>query len=186
MNQEKKPLLERIEKVTLMLTIVSTISVLIIGTALNRVRSEIKQLEYFLSTSENIEENYVKSLFAYTGESQKTINYVLDLRPENQQEIIEFIDAIEELGGVQDLDMNLESSGGAIYEKKKIDTLEYRISFYGGTNELKNFLYEVEKLPYFIKVEDFSYTTPLLIKEDSRENISIGLQIYINQNGGTN
>ncbi|MBI2463616.1 hypothetical protein HYV57_01530 [Candidatus Peregrinibacteria bacterium] len=78
-----------------------------------------------------------------------------------------------------------ERSGGSkikTSETSNIKTLNYSLSFYGSFEQMSDFLKELEKLPYFIKIENINFTDVALVKKEENiplENVNIKIKLYI-------
>ena len=174
--------LKRIIGICSILILISTFIVILVGTSLKNINRDIKSLGAFLSNSENIQANFEKSLILYTESTEETIKYLLKLRPNSEEKYINFISEIESIGEKLAIKLNLKSFEPILDKKaQKEKALHYQIMFFGKQSDLNDFLVEMEKLPYFIKVEEINYTNPENIDAESFKdgNITLKIKLYI-------
>lgn len=174
--------LSRIIGISTILIFISTFIVFLVGTSLKNTNEEIKKLSAFLANSENIQVNFEQSLILYTESTEKIIKYLLSLRPNSEEKYINFISEIETISEKLTLNLNLKSSE-QIEDKKnpKEKVLNYQITFFGKQSDLKAFITEIEKLPYFIKIEKIDYRNPSFMEgaEMKYGNITLQIKLYI-------
>ncbi len=169
---------KRVFNTTLVLTFLSAAIVLLLGTSILKMNSEIKGLSAFLSNTEGMKTNYEESLKAYTENIEQIISFLLELRPNSEEEFITFLASIEEIAQELNLKLNINSSNrevDAVAQQEK--TLSYNISFYANTLKLVDFLKRIEGLPYFIRINNLTYQDSTLFTE--KENINLELSLYI-------
>lgn len=177
---------KRILSLTFILTLISAFAVIFIGTALIHVNSEIKQLNIFLTNAKDIQPNFEKSLQLYTESTQEIIDYLLSLRPDSEEDFIDFISDIEKIEQKLDLTLNLQSledfEGTDETSLANSTTLNYSVSFYGNVANLSSFLSELEALLYYIKVDKIDFIDLAFITEKEEKqngNISLIIKLYI-------
>ena len=180
MAQAQMPIsIKRIVTITLVLIFISTFTVVVLGISMKSVSKEVKELEVFMEEAKTTQPNFEKSLEIYTDQTEVMINYLLDLRPSEEAEYVEFISQIEDIGDDLSINLNLQS---VRFSKEEDDgTLNYMISFQGGIIDLENFLTELEELAYFIKVKEIDYRSPKDIPEEEIEkakNIEIKIGLF--------
>lgn len=175
--------LQRILQISLILIFISTVTVFFIGGSLRRVQKDTSSLRYFLENTQNAQINFEKSLEIYTDRTKEIIDYILELRPETEEEYVQFISQIEQIGTNLGINIELESITDNSTEAavSAQNSLDYNISFYGTIINLKTFLLELENLDYFIKVEKISYSNAsfLTTDEQKRPNITLTIKLYI-------
>jgi len=164
----------------MILMLISTCVVLAIGTALGSLNNEIKNLEHYMEIAEDIKPNFEESLSLYTETTKGAIEYIHSIRPEGEIEYIEFISSIEEIGQNLFLDLSLQSIEGSV-DTDVSPSIEYEVDFYGSSNDLTNFLEELEELDYYVHVVAVDYTriAYTLETQDLSPNISINLKLYV-------
>lgn len=176
--------IKKILSVTFILTVISAFIVIFIGTALRYTHQDIKQLNLFITSAKNIQSNFEESLQIYTERTQAIMNYLFSLRPDDESDFVSFIAEIERIEQESGLEVNLQSLNQATpdEDEDEIETLNYNLNFYGNMGDLKNFLLELEKLPYYIRVDqinfiDLNYITDKEKKQNG--NISLIIKVYI-------
>lgn len=169
---------KRILSISTIFILISTFVVIFIGYSLGNINQEIKRTNAFLAGAQDIQPNFEKSLQLYTESTQKIIDYLISLRPDSEEDYLKFIFDIEETSEKLGLDLNLEST----QDIKLIDskTLQYNLNFFGTNSDLITFLQALEKLPYFIRVNEIDFKNPqLLTDEDINGNVNLKISLYI-------
>lgn len=154
--------------------------VLILGHSAAAIHEDVKELNEFLMISKDAKPNFEQSLKLYTDNTKEVIEYLLSLRPNEEEEFIGFIGKVEEIGQSLSLNINLESvepAGKTDLTETPEKTLTYKISFYGSTTNLNEFLKALESLPYFIKIENIIFKS--FQYEKNLPNIELTLKLYI-------
>lgn len=176
--------LKRVLMTSMVLIFLSTFTVVVLGRAVKDMHREIQALSTFLVNAETVQPNFERSLAIYTDATKEVTDYVLSLRPENETEYITFISEVEGIG--QDLSLNLDlnsvqQSVDDEGDSTGSNTLDYEVRFYGSMDNLKEFLREIEDIPYFVKVEEISYRNLSQLSEDEigRENINLKIKLYV-------
>lgn len=170
---------KRTLSLSFILTLISTFTVIFIGTALIHVNNEVKQLNAFLTNTKDIQPNFERSLQLYTESTQEIIDYLLSLRPDSEEDFIDFISDIESLEQKLNLTLNLQSNEASVAGTA---TLDYSISFYGNLTDLKDLLSELETLPYYIKIDKINFIDLAFITEKEEKqngNISLIIKLFI-------
>jgi Tfp pilus assembly protein PilO len=159
------------------LILLSSFIVILLGASAAKINNDIKKMKVFLANAEGVQPNFEKSLEIYTQKTEETIQYLLKLRPGTKEEYVEFISRVENIGEKLSLDIDLQS----IVDGEDKNTIGYSISFYGSFENLKNFLTELESLPYYIKIGNIEYRNPKFLDEEEKEvsNINLETQLYI-------
>lgn len=178
---------DRILKVCLLLTSIGTFAVIAIGIALVSVKNDNKKIEEFLEVGKNTHVDFENSLLMYTEKTRNTIDYLLKLRPSNDEEVINFISQIEQIGQDLHLDIELSALGELIESKNKKanknndETISYKISFFGSVDDLNKFMVRLESLPYFIRVDraDFRDMSTTEKTHEIQPNIGVIIKLYI-------
>ncbi len=169
--------LKKILKLSLLLIFVSTFTIFFTGIAANNVNYDVKSLKIFIQETENIQPNFEKSLLIYTEKTQHAIDYLLKLRPISEKDLVLFISEVEAVGLNLNLDVDLESQ--TIETEEKI--LNYNVSFYGTNDDLIEFLYELEKLDYYIRINSIDFRDPRFLEVDEMrqfENIYLSISLF--------
>lgn len=176
----------RILKVCLLLIGIATFVVIVIGISLVKTQNENKRIEKFLEVGKDVHVDFEHSLIMYTEKTRDTIEYLLKLRPSSDEEVIEFISKVEQIGQENYLKITLETYGELIKPKEtkgKQDTgtISYKISFFGSIDDLNKFMKEIEALPYFVRFENVSFRDLAFIEktQDTAPNISMIIKLYI-------
>lgn len=147
---------------------------IVIGYALNGIHDDIKETQHFLDLAKDVKPNFERSLTLYTEGAEDAILNVKTLRPDSETEYIKFISSVEEIGDELSLDLELESLGKTAEKSGFGNTLNYKIRFYGGQNEMLKFLTELEALPYYLRVDTLHFETLELVK-----NIDLTVSLYV-------
>jgi Tfp pilus assembly protein PilO len=173
-------IIQRVLNFSLILIFLSMFIVVVIGGATKGIRKEVKGLNAFLAGTETLHENFERSLSMYTDEPRRIIDYVLDIRPETEMEYIDFIGEVEHIGIDQGLDLDLESIGQtSLYSTES--TLGYHVKFFGGEQELEDFIHALEHMPYYVRVDSVDYKTLDLLDADSQPNINLKIYLYVRE-----
>lgn len=176
--EPKSSILKSITKIALILAGISTFTVFTLGWSLSNIHNEIKTLRISITRAKEAVPNFEKSLTLYTGDTKPVIDYLMHLRPESEEAYISFINSIENIGQKLDLNLKLESNDEPNKIQEELKTLQYTVKFYGGIEDLNNFLEELEKMPHFIQIEKMNYAN--ISKENERiPNIQIKLNLFI-------
>ncbi len=173
--------LQRILIITLSLIFISIVVVIIIGESLKNINKEIKQLENFVSKAEEIQPNFEKSLEMYTGQTKHIIEFLSELRPSNEEDVVKALSEIENIGQKLSLNIELSSLGQGLNKASTDKTLSYDISFYGSSTDLQSFLKEMESLMYFIRIKKLEFRDTKYMDEDEIErekNIKFNIILY--------
>lgn len=168
--------------------VITTFSIIFIGYASSVTNKEIKKLKIFHSKTENIQLNFEKSLELYTEKTEDTIQFLLNLKPDSEQEVVKFISEIENIGQNLKLDLTLNSvETPAIKGAKAESAIDYNISFKGSLLDSLSFIKQIESLPYFIKILRVNYSDTKYWEADQLEedNIEIQIKLYIKNKNET-
>ena len=190
MAQVQLPInLMRILRVSLLLSIIGVFATIMMGTSLVATNTENKITRKFLEISKNAHVNFEDSLAAYTETTRETIDYLFKLRPREEEDIINFISQIEKMEQELFLNLKLETYEDPLVIKKgskiKVDeAIIYKISFFGSSTDLHDFLNRLESLPYFIKVNNINFKDPNYMEktEDVQPNVNLTIKLYIKKN----
>ena len=169
----------------MILMFISTCVVGFIGTALSKLNNDIKNLSHYMEIAEDIRPNFEESLSLYTETTKDAIEYIHSVRPEGETQYIKFISALETVGQDLFLDLSLQSveNSGLILSQdpSPSPSIEYEVDFYGSSNDLTNFLEELEELDYYIHVLAVDYKRIAYASENEEltPNISINLKLYV-------
>lgn len=164
-GDESPGVLKRILMLSLVLTVIGTVATFAMGMTSVTTNNDIKSNEYFISVAKDVQPNFEDSLVLYTGGTQKIIDFLLSLRPANEEGYITFLTALEELGNKLSLHLDIKSISSVSESEKKAakepsKTLEYGISFYGSLKNLKSLLKGFAELPYYVKIAEIRYSDP--------------------------
>lgn len=178
--------IERVLSISTILIVISSFVIFLIGYGLSNINTDIKLLTKFNAKAQETKINFEKSLQMYTEQTSEVIKFLLSLRPENEEQYIEFIARVEEVAQKNSLKIKLTSVTLPIPEKnqpaQKYSTLNYLIDFYGNSDNLKQFFDELESLPYFIEISYLNFKNPELIDsgdESQKENVNLKIKLYI-------
>lgn len=166
----------------MLLILVGTFATLVLGQAVRNTHRDIKTLQAFMVSAENVQPNFERSLTVYTQETQHVIDFLISVRPDTEQEYITFIANVEEIGQELSLNIDLESREALVAADSNENTLDYVIQFYGSYSNLTDFLSELEALPYFIKVDQVDFSEPDFRGDSDGNvlpNISIKIKLYV-------
>lgn len=164
-------------KVTSMLTVISTVVIILIGISIITIDQDIKKLQSFIKNADNIQENFETSLKLYTESTKDTIDFLLELRPSTEEDFIKFISNLENIGDKLNLDLKINT----VADEKEKNILTYEINFFTSVESFQKFLQEIERLSYFIRITNYSYTSlKRIIEQDlgDEENFSITLKLH--------
>jgi len=174
--------LKRILLITLVLIFISTATVVIIGESIKNLGREIEQLNIYLEDAEEIQPNFERSLEVYTKETKQIIDFLSELRPDTEEEIVDAISQIENVGKGLSLNIDLKHLESKSMEDETTErgALSYSISFYGTMADLQNFVRELEKLMLFIKIEEINFEdTKFLDGGELKESKNINMKIVL-------
>jgi len=185
LNVDSTPITRKIVSVSLILSFISVVGTVLMGGNSLNTNEEIKSNEYYVSVAKEVQPNFEDSLALYTGDTQKVIDYLLDVRPGDEEDYITFLAELEELGNDLSLKLDIhsyESSNlqpGALPEPS--DTLDYEISLYGSFRDLQAFLEELEALPYYIKVSSIQFVDLNGSEDNDKKvpNLNIKIKLYV-------
>ncbi|MFA6917826.1 MAG: hypothetical protein WC285_03255 [Candidatus Gracilibacteria bacterium] len=190
MAQVQLPInLMRVLRTCLVLSAIGVFATIMMGNALVKTNDENKIIKKFIEISKNASINFEDSLLAYTEKTRETISYLLNLRPRMEEDVINFISKIEKIGQELSLNVKLETYEDPLVTKKgsKIkaeEVITYKVSFFGSSSDLYDFLSELESLPYFIKVSNVNFKNPNYMEktEDIQPNINLTIKLYTKNN----
>jgi Tfp pilus assembly protein PilO len=176
--------LKSVLMVSVVLSVISTFAFIVFGLSSLQTNQKILELNLFLDAAKESQPNFEKSLEMYTDTTKGIIDHLVALRPKTEEELLKVITQIEETGSSLGLNIDLRSTSlmNTVISKEEEKSLDYNISFYGTSQNLKNFLTELESLPYFIKIDSIEYKDPqdLTVEELERKpNIIIKIKLYI-------
>ncbi|MBT4917042.1 hypothetical protein HON58_01250 [Candidatus Peregrinibacteria bacterium] len=166
-------------KTSLVLIFIGAFTTVFLGILMGGLNDEVKGLEVFMEEAKTTQPNFEKSLEIYTDQTEIVINYLLDLRPSQEAEYVDFISRIEDIG--RDLSLNLDMESVRFAKEEEDGTLNYMVTFQGGMTDLENFLEKLEGLPYYIKVKEIDYRSPKNLTPDELEkssNIKIKIGLF--------
>lgn len=172
----------RILRICLTLLSLSAFTVLLIGNSMVKTHNEVKELQQFMELAQDVQPNFEKSLTLYTENTKAEMDYVQKLRPDSELDYIAFISSVEDIG--QQLSLNLELSS---IDASKIGpdlsgsrTLDYQVQFYGSLQNVTEFLRNIEKLDYFVKIDSLNFHTINGNAENvASPNISLIMRLYV-------
>lgn len=143
----------RLNRLMLTLIFIGTIVILVLGISLRRINEDIVALKNFLDSSRNIQANFEQSLTIYTDQTKYITDYLLQLRPSQEEHYIKFISGLENIAAKINIEIDVKSQAS---ETEKI--INYQISFLGKKSDLFHFIQQLEQLPNYIKVQKISYS----------------------------
>lgn len=170
--------LQRILLISLALIFISTVVIVAIGQSIKNMYAEIDYLKSFMENSEQIQPDFERSLEVYTEETTHIIQFLQDLRPSTEEDLVKAISSIEEAAKSLSLDINLKSIDQEI---EATDSIDYQLSYYGTMIDNQNFLRELEKLSLYIKIEELSFKDVKFLDAtdlDAEENIKMRIKLY--------
>jgi len=174
--------LNRTVAISLLLTFIGTFSSIIIGIAAYNINKEARILEAFMDNSQNISTNFEQSLKAYTQNTQTVIDFLLSLRPTDEKQYITFISKVEDIGQKLDLDINLKTVKAPDNSQNTEKSIFYEVQLWGTEEDLREFLKEIESLPYLIRTSKIAFKNPEFTQnneiQNKNGNIDITLQLY--------
>lgn len=167
----------KLMKTTLVVTSLSMFVVVVFGYAIFNLRSSIAYLNDFLVYTDDIAPNFEQSLALYSESTKDQIDYLLELRPEAEEEYVMFISEVEAIGADMGLDLDLSS----LDVDGRRGAIPYRVVFWGRADELEEFLRRLEALPYMIGVEEISFRDLKFVDVEERdnENVEILIQLFV-------
>ncbi len=176
---EKTPIPEgtkRIISVSFVLIFISSMIVIILGQSMKQVHGEARRIDHFLKNAEGIQINFEQSLQIYTERTKDIMDHLLALRPETKEEYIQFISDVENLGNEMGMHLNLQSVGTGV------TTLDYEITFEADLDQTKEFVEELEKMNYFIQIDEIDFTAPAIYAAQrgaTNGNVKLKIKLYI-------
>ncbi len=176
--------IRRVLNLSLIFVFISAFTLFVMGAATSRVHQDVKFLKFFLEQAEGIQPNFEKSLMVYTEDTKKTIAYIMNLRPETEEDYITFISEIEHIGQKLSLNLRLQSVENISSSSTPPDekSLNYSVTFFGNEDDVISFLRELETLPYFIKVSNINFSDGTFENLDYKAtlpNVHLSLQVFI-------
>lgn len=170
-------------KLSVLLISLSSAIIIIMGIGSMSINYDLTKLNMFLVHAADAQPNFEKNLIIYTEKTRDIITFLLNIRPENKEEYVQFISQIENVGNELKLNLDLESSKNTKLDKEMEleKTLNYNIKFYGSIDDLSVFLRKIEALPYFIRIDNIKFSNPKYLsdKEKTTPNVSIKLKLYV-------
>lgn len=177
METQNKNKFEIIARPTLILSFLGMFITVALGISLHTIHHENNHLSTFVAKSATLQSDFEQSLKIYTENIESTMKFVDTLRPDTDNEYINFIGVVESLGHNMGLNIELES------QDSTAETLSFSASFYGTKEKLIEFLSGLEAMPYYIRIETLSYRDLSLQsasdKEDSMSNIQLTFVLYV-------
>lgn len=180
-------MVRRIINFSLLLIFMGSFTIFFVGASSLEIKNEISNDESFVKLAEEMRPDFENSLLLYTGKTQEIINFLLNLRPQKEEDFIAFITALENVG--KKLSLKLEIKTLDVQEKdntksKDNNSISYIVNFYGSTENLHDFVNSLDELPYYIKISSIRYENPISEEgknEKSKKlpNISMELQLFI-------
>lgn len=174
--------IKRLLKLSAVLIFLGTFVIIVFGYFIKRDNAEIKTIEKFVESASDLQTNFERSLQLYVEETQEITKFLLAIRPSGEAEYIKFISEIERIGKNLSLDLNLQYLKAKTPVVGDPKTLDYQIALYGNQSDLIKFLAALEALPYYIRIENLSFTNPGLITEKEtldKGNVNIAISLYI-------
>jgi len=177
--------LKGLSRVSMVLTLLSAFVVIFIGWTTLSIHRENMITEQFLINAKDVKPNFENSLQIYTENTEDAIAFVHSLRPDDEIDYINFISTLEDLGHLYGLNLGLSTIESSVLDAADVsNTLNYKVDFYGGLNEVNAFLYGLEELPYYIRIGKLEYSSLSYLSEsDSDEkglpNVSLTLKLYV-------
>lgn len=147
-----------------------------LGYSVHNIHHENVHLKKFLSMASTVQSDFEQSLIMYTQNTQEAIEFVNTLRPDTEAEFIDFIGTLENLGQIQNLDLNLRTLDGTK------ETLEFAVDFYGSKKKMVDFIQGIESLPYYIRIKNIHYKDLAYVSNASESlepNIQLTLALYV-------
>ena len=182
MEQATKQKVQKVLRLSMIFMLISAAIVIFLGHALSSLHNETKELEAYLELAEDIKPNFEESLSLYTENTKNAIEYVHSLRPEDDDEYIEFISAVENIAQGMSLNMELQSIDASGYSvPSKSPSIDYMIRFYGAREDLTKFLEKLEGMDYFVHVISIDYESLSYSIDQEKEspNITIKIKLYV-------
>lgn len=177
METPNKNKFEIIARPTLILSFLAMFITVALSISLHGIHHENNHLSTFIAKSSTLQSDFEQSLKIYTENIESTMKFVDTLRPDTDNEYINFIGVVESLGHNMGLNVELES------QDSTAETLSFSASFYGSKNKLIEFISGLESLPYYIRIETLSYRDLSILatsdKEDSTSNIQLTFLLYV-------
>lgn len=173
----------KILKTSLIFVFLSSFGVCALGFSVQKIHLENQSINSFLDIAKNAQPDFEKSLSMYTENTQKDIDYIDDLRPSGEMAYIDFLSKLEDLaqaGGFV-IDISTISDSGSVDDTGS-KYLDYEVDFYGSEEQLMQFLYGIQELPYFVRVLSFDYTSldgVLDKKEFDLPNVILTIRLYV-------
>ncbi len=178
------PKFESIFRVSSVLVFLGCFSIFLIGYSVATLHAENVMSQNFVDSASNLQVNFEKSLSIYTENTQESMDYLDQLRPEDENGYIEFISRVESLGQEQGLQLVLQTLDGEILKPDDTGShyIDYKIQFYGREAQIPTFLTALEELPYFTRVMDIHYMSFELYdatQNSDTPNVVITVRLYV-------
>lgn len=172
--------LRRTLQIAALLMLVSTFAIIALGMGFLKVHTETKSLESFLKNAVNVQPNFEQSLMVYTETTKDVSSYLLELRPDEEKDYVQFISDIEGIG--HDLKLNIDVQSLESKAAGKKDFMLYNVSFLGSLDSLKILLKKLEAQDYYVGIERIDYRDLSLLNMDNSEksqNIDVIVKLFI-------
>jgi len=186
---EQKFTLTSFFKISLIFISLGAFSVLLLVRSTLSILIEQQELQAFLDKASVVQVDFEQSLSMYTEETKADLALIDALRPASEVDYIGFISKIESIGQGLEIPLTLKTIDAKNIVSDAVkdsditgsDYIDYSVEFYGNSNQLLSFLYSVEALPYFIRMEDVRYKNLEFAEGDAavRPNVSLTLRLYV-------
>jgi hypothetical protein len=186
---EQKFTLTSFFKISLIFILLGTFSVVFLVRSILLISVENQELQAFLDKASMVQVDFEQSLSMYTEETKSDLALIDALRPQGEVDYIGFISKIENIGQMLDIAVTLKtidvksvsSVSGQNVDITGSNYIDYAVEFYSNNNQLLSFLYSIEALPYFVRVQNVQYKNLEFAKgeDTARPNVSLTIRLYV-------
>jgi hypothetical protein len=158
----------------------AAVIIIIMGFAVMNSANDVKVMTKYLEKASSIQPNYETNIVLYTSKTEKVIESLLKIRPENQEEYVTFISEVEAAGQSLSLNLDVKAVDGVKPShtgKNDGSQISYNISFYGTDKDLLKLLSVFDDMPYYINVSSVSYDNVDNLSDDQKEVFNVRLKI---------
>ncbi|MFA5855433.1 MAG: hypothetical protein WC846_04110 [Candidatus Gracilibacteria bacterium] len=176
-------------KISLIFILLGTFSVVFLVRSILLISVENQELQAFLDKASMVQVDFEQSLSMYTEETKSDLALIDALRPQGEVDYIGFISKIENIGQMLDIAVTLKtidvksvsSVSGQNVDITGSNYIDYAVEFYSNNNQLLSFLYSIEALPYFVRVQNVQYKNLEFAKgeDTARPNVSLTIRLYV-------
>jgi hypothetical protein len=173
--------IQKIINVSAILVVIFLVNTLVFGFLSNAENTELKHHQNFLEATQDINQKYEQQLSIYNQEAKESVDTLMSVRPEEEKDYVEFIRQIEGISAKLELNLQLRSVGQP-KDGEAQNSFLYSVHFAGSLGDLRNFLIELETLPYYLKITNLEFQDLRYMDDEQREqdpqNVILTIQLF--------